>query len=305
MAGDPQRNLNFYHGLLAQRLVKITVNFDDPATYHFYFADKVGSPGTVMTHFPWPRARRGTVGNGETGAVAYSISPESLPFWRERLASHGISLAASQVRFGDEVLSFHDPDGIAVELITVESPPSIQTWDAANVPIEHALRGFHSVTLWLDDVDRTAALLIDHMGFAVAGQDNDRTRLVSTPHAPGHFIDLLARPGKGRGDFGVGSVHHIAFRAADDDQQLEYREALLAARFNVTEVKDRQYFHSIYFRSPGGVLFEIATDVPGFLVDETVESLGNGLRLPPWLEPRRSEIEASLQPVVHPDQAES
>ena len=302
MAGDPQRNLNFYHGLLGQRLVKRTVNFDDPGTFHFYFADKVGSPGTVMTHFPWPRAGRGTLGNGETGSVSYAVAADSMGFWHKRLSTHGVTPGTPKASFGEEVMSFDDPDGMSVNLVAVNSPAHVEHWDGGAVPAEHILHGFRGVTLWLDAVDPTASLLVDQMGFTVAGEEDGRTRLISAADGPGHAIDLLARPGKGGGRFGVGSIHHIAFRVASDDEQLEYREALLAAGFNVTEVKDRQYFHSIYFRSPGGVLFEIATDAPGFLLDELVEALGSDLRLPPWLEPRRAEIAAALPPVVHPDQ---
>lgn len=297
MAGDPQANLDFYHTVLGQRLVKRTVNFDDPGTYHFYFADETGTPGTVMTFFPWPHAKRGTPGNGETAAVAYAIRSESLAYWRERLTAHGISVAEGGTRFGEPVLAFDDPDGIRLELIATDTPATIRHWIDGPVPEDHALRGFHSVTLWLDEIEPTAGLLVAHMGYKFYGQEGSRARFAAASEDVGLYVDLLQRAGQPRGRFGVGSIHHIAFRTADDGEQQEYLDALRAAGFGVSPVRDRQYFHSIYFRSPGGVLFEIATDAPGFLLDETVESLGEVLKLPAWFEPRRAEIEAFLPPI--------
>ncbi len=301
MAGDPRANIDFYHTLLGQRLVKKTVNFDDPGTYHFYFADATGTPGTVLTFFPWPGARRGTPGNGEAAAVAYTIRPGSADFWRARLGAAGVVIGQSQTRFGQEVIPFRDPDGMAVELVVSDAPAAVQYWAEGPVPAEHALRGFHSVTLWLDEVERTAALLADQMGYTAAGQEGSRTRLAGASGDIGLYVDLLHRPGQPRGRFGVGSIHHVAFRTVDDDEQLAYQLALRAAGFDVTPVRDRQYFHSIYFRAPGGVLFEVATDAPGFLYDETAGALGSALRLPPWLEPRRAEIEAALPDLRQPE----
>lgn len=300
VAGDPQTNLNFYHRILGQRLVKKTVNFDDPGTYHFYFADETGTPGTVLTFFPWAHAKRGVPGNGEATAVAYSIRPDSVEYWRERLAAHGIALEPARDRFGEVVLPFRDPDGMAVELVASDAPSTIQYWAGGPVPAEHALRGFHSVALSLNEVERTAALLVDHLGYRHAGREGDRTRLAGASGDVGLYVDLVHRPGQPVGRFGAGSIHHVAFRTVDDSEQLEYLEALRAAGFGVSPVRDRQYFHSIYFRSPGGVLFEIATDAPGFLYDEPVDKLGQALRLPPWLESRRADIEAQLPPVMLP-----
>jgi glyoxalase family protein len=300
MAGDPQANLDFYHNLLGQRLVKKTVNFDDPGTYHFYFADATGTPGTVLTFFPWPHARRGAPGNGEAAAVAYTIRPGSADYWRARLGAAGVVVGQSQTRFGQEVIPFRDPDGMAVELVVSDAPATVQYWTEGPVPAEHALRGFHSVTLWLDEVERTAALLTGPMGYTLVGQEGSRTRLAGASGDIGLYVDLLHRPGQPRGRFGVGSIHHVAFRTIDDGEQLEYQAALRAAGFDVTPVRDRQYFHSIYFRAPGGVLFEVATDAPGFLYDETADALGSALRLPPWLEPRRAEIEAYLPAARRP-----
>jgi glyoxalase family protein len=301
MAGNAQANLDFYHTLLGQRLVKRTVNFDDPGTYHFYFADETGTPGTVLTFFPWPSAKRGERGNGEASAVAYTIRPGSVAYWRERLSAHGVTVTDEAPRFGQPVLAFTDPDGMRLELIASAAPATIRHWADGPVPADHALRGFHSVTLWLEDTRATAALLVEHLGYTFVGEEGDRARFAGASGDVGLYVDLVARPGQPRGRFGVGSIHHVAFRTVDDSEQLEYLGALQAAGFGVSPVRDRQYFHSIYFRSPGGVLFEVATDAPGFLYDEPVESLGQTLKLPSWLESRRDEIEAFLPPAVLPE----
>jgi len=304
MSGDAQRTLDFYHGLLGQRLVKRTVNFDDPGTYHFYFADEVGTPGTVLTFFPWPHARRGVPGNGEAGAVAYSIPRGAADFWRDRLTRHGVIPGEPRTRFGEAVLSFRDPDGILIELVESDAPASIRHWSEGPVPQANALRGFHSVTLWLAETGPTAAVLTGQLGYRLVGQEGARTRYAGAAGDVGLYVDLLQRPQQPRGRFGAGSIHHIAFRTVDDSEQSEYQAALRTAGLGVTAVQDRQYFHSIYFREPGGVLFEVATDAPGFLYDEPVAALGSALRLPPWLEPRRAEIEAALPAIAMP-QAEA
>ena len=294
VAGDPQRNVDFYHHVLGQRLVKTTVNFDDPGTYHFYFGDEIGTPGAIMTFFPWRQMKRGRVGTGETAATAYAISPDSVGFWQDRLADLGIDLGDVESRFGAEVLPFEDPDGLRLELIVSEEPAAFRYWAEGPIPEQHALRGFHGVTLWLSEVEPTGQLLIDQLGYQFAGQEGNRYRYRGASNDLGLYVDLLHRPGQPAGRFGAGSIHHIAFRTVDDAEQLEYQRLLAAAGFGVTAVRDRQYFHSIYFRSPGGVLFEIATDAPGFQIDEPVDKLGHSLKLPPWLEPRRAEIEQRL-----------
>lgn len=298
VAGDPQANLDFYHGLLGQRLVKKTVNFDDPGTYHFYFGDETGTPGTILTFFPWAHMKRGTTGNGETTAVAYTIRPEAVDYWRARLTAAGVAVGNSETRFGREVITFHDPDGMRVELVAEEHPVTIRHWTDGPIPEEFALRGFHSVTLQLGAVEPTAELLTKHMGYTFTGREGARYRYAGASGDVGLFVDILHQPSASPGRFGAGSIHHIAFRTVDDGEQLEYQAALRSAGFGVTPVRDRQYFHSIYFRSPGGVLFEVATDAPGFLYDESVAALGSELRLPSWLEAQRRDIEAAL-PVVH------
>lgn len=294
MAGDPQRNLNFYTHLLGQRLVKTTVNFDDPGTYHFYYGDAVGSPGTILTFFPWPNARRGRLGSGEANAVAYAVPLSSLDAWEERLRSFGISPAARQTRFGEPVLPFQDPDGLTVELVGLEDLPGVTHWQEGPVPAEMAPAGFHSTTLVVAEAAPTVALLADYFGFEERGSEGKRTRLVAPGDGVGRIVDVVTVPNQGRGQLGAGSIHHIAFRVADDPAQRAWQERLANAGLNVTDVRDRQYFRSIYFREPGGVLYELATDAPGFLRDESYADLGTALRLPPWLEPQRADIEARL-----------
>ncbi len=298
VASQPQATIDFYHRVLGQRLVKKTVNFDDPGTYHFYFGDEVGTPGTILTFFPWPHMRRGVPGNGETTAVAYAIAPASLEYWRDRLAAYGAAPGEVQTRFGTAVMPFRDPDGLMVELVVDEKLPAIQHWGSGPIPADHALRGFHSVTLWLDAMGPTAGVLTEPMGYTLVGQEGSRYRYQDASRGLGGIVDIVHRPGQRRGSFGAGSVHHIAFRAADDAAQLAYGQRLQQAGLQVTPVQDRQYFHSIYFREPGGVLFEIATNPPGFTLDEPVAELGDHLKLPPWLEPRRPEIERRLPPVT-------
>ncbi len=300
MAGDPQRNLNFYTHVLGQRLVKTTVNFDDPTTYHFYYADDTGTPGTVITFFPWPRARRGRIGTGEASAVTYAIPTTALDYWRDRLARFGVTTGGEQTRFGATVLPLLDPDGMTVELVAVDSAPAVNHWPEGPIPAEYALRGFHSTTLHLADAGPTRQLLTGLLGFSEIGREGERIRFAAPNQSSGgigQLLDLLILPDVPRGALGVGSIHHIAFRVPNDAAQQAWRARLLDAGLRVTEVADRQYFRSIYFREPGGVLFEFATDAPGFLVDESRDELGTNLRLPPWYEARRAEIEQALPPL--------
>lgn len=301
IASDPQRNLDFYVGVLGLRLVKRTVNFDDPGSYHFYFADANGSPGTVITFFPWPNARRGRPGAGEVAATAFAIPEASVDYWLRRLSAHHVPAERAGRRFGANVIRLADPDGLRVELIPSPIPAAGQPWARSAVPAEHALRGFHGVTLALDDLEPTARLLTEAFGYRLAGEAGDRVRLSSADeNAPGNCVDLLRlSPGAPAGT-AAGSVHHVAFRAADDDVQATFRRELGARGFGVSPVMDRTYFHSIYFREPGGVLFEIATDTPGFAIDESPERLGEELRLPSWMESSRPRIEAVLPPITLP-----
>jgi glyoxalase family protein len=296
IASDPQKNLDFYTQVLGLRFVKRTVNFDDPGTYHFYFGDDTGSPGTILTFFPWPNAARGHSGAGEVTKTAFSVPAASLQYWQERLTDEGILVEQTGSRFEEQVLTFSDPDGMKIEIVAHADAGATNAPRFASVPPEHAIRGFFGVTLLERRADHTAAIL-NVLGFQKIGEERSRLRFSAEGHALGNHIDLLVDPSAKFGRSGAGSVHHIAFRAKDDSAQIEWRQEI-AKHLDVTPVMDRTYFHSIYFREPGGVLFELATDPPGFALDEPIESLGEELRIPQWLEARRSLIEQRLAPIV-------
>jgi glyoxalase family protein len=301
IASDPQRNLDFYVRLLGLRFVKRTVNFDDPGTYHFYFGDRRGTPGSILTFFPWPGVRRGIRGTGQIEATAFAISPHSIGYWLERFKQQHVTAERTASRFGEEVIRFVDPDGLLLDLIASNSLAPVEQWPDSPIPPEHALRGFHGVSAALEGYERTARLLTDTFGYRLVEESGNRFRFGSPDDsALGRIVDLLCLPDSGVGRVAAGSVHHIAFRTRDEQEQLQWREELVDLGYNVTPVIDRIYFHSIYFREPGGVLFEIATDPPGFTLDETLEELGAGLRLPPWLESARSQIEKIL-PAISPE----
>lgn len=301
IASDPQRNLDFYTSTLGLRMVKLTVNFDDPGSYHFYFGDAAGSPGTILTFFPWPQARRGRHGVGQVGAVGFNVPQNSLGYWMERLKQQGVSTGSPSQRFEEEVLSFTDPDGMLIELVASPRGNTAEgTWDRGPVSLEHAIRGFAAPTLLVGEMEGTAALLGEGMGLERVQSWGNRLRFSGGARIGG-VVDLEERPGEPRGGMGAGVVHHIAWRTPDDARQLAWRERLILRGLNVTEVRDRNYFHSIYFREPGGILFEIATDAPGFAIDEPFETLGTHLKLPAWFEPRRELLEKTLPPLALPE----
>jgi glyoxalase family protein len=301
IASDPQHNLDFYIGLLGLRLVKRTVNFDDPGTYHFYFGDARGTPGTILTFFSWPGARRGHRGVGQIEATAFAISPDSVGYWLDRFKEQHVTAEKTSARFGEEVIRFTDPDGLLLELVTSDSIAQVESWADSTVPAEHSLRGFHSVSAALEGYERTAQLLITSFGYRLVKESGNRFRFVAPSESgAGRIVDLLCMPDSRAGHVAAGSVHHIAFRAKDGDEQLQWREHLVGLGYNVTPVIDRTYFHSIYFREPGGILFEIATEPPGFTLDEPIEELGSKLRLPPWMEAARPQIEQVLPPIKIP-----
>jgi len=293
MASDPQANVDFYTGVLGLRLVKKTVNFDDPGTYHLYYGDEVGHPGTILTFLPWPMARRGVQGAGQATVTSFSVPQGSLGYWTERLGSLGAVFEDPRSRFDEEVLTLLDPDGLRLELVT-RPDDGREPWTGGPVPAEHAVRGFDGVTLTEWNPEVTSEVLTGTLGFRPAGQQGDRFRFEVGSGAGSSRVDVLASPAAARGHISAGTVHHVAWRAADEADQLAWREAVAETGLYVTPVLDRQYFRSIYFREPGGVLFEIATDPPGFTRDEPVESLGTELKLPPWLEPERQRIAKSL-----------
>jgi glyoxalase family protein len=295
ISGQIERTLDFYVRGLGLRLVKRTVNYDDPGTYHLYFGDELGRPGTILTFFPWPGGFPGRTGLGQAAATAFLVPASSLDFWQARLSSAGVAYEGPRARFDEQVLTLVDPDGLPVELVGRGDAPGVFGRERAGVPPEHAIRGFHGVTLWVHGDPGTRALLAGPLGFSLYGEDQGRVRLVGS--APcGGVVDLLQVGSARRASGGTGTVHHVAFRAPDDAGQVELRHRLWQAGVATTEVQDRQYFRSIYFREPGGVLFEVATDGPGFTTDEAPAELGRRLTLPSWLEPDRARIEAALPP---------
>jgi glyoxalase family protein len=305
IAGDPQQNVDFYTGVLGLRLVKVTVNFDDPEAYHLYYGDGHGRPGTILTFFCWPGARRGSQGTGMVTAASFAVPIGSLTFWKERLAAKGITSEKQPERFEQSVLFLTDPDGMYLELIETPAMDASQAWEGGHIPTEFAIHGFYGATLLERDPERTAALLTETMGFRLLGREHNYFRYEpSHASAAGRIIDIAAANVAPEGQVSVGTIHHIAFRTPDDAQQREWLGELGTLGYNVSPVMDRIYFHSIYYREPGGILFEIATDPPGFAVDEPVEKLGEALKLPSWLEALRPRIEAALPPIQHHRQQE-
>lgn len=294
IAEDPQKNINFYTGVLGLRLVKVTVNFDDPGSYHLYYGDAGGHPGTILTFFAWPGARCGRRGSGQVTSTSFAIPPGSIPFWADRFASKGITSEPAIERFGKQVITFFDDDGLRLDLIESPNADTRYTWTKSDVPLECAICGFHSATLSETGYQRTATLLSETMGFRFVEQERNRFRYEIAGDGPGTTVDLVCAPDGAEGQIAVGTVHHIAWRTPDDVQQHKWLRELTTLGYDASPVMDRIYFHSIYYREPGGILFEIATDPPGFTFDESLENLGSGLKLPPWLEPHRTRIEAVL-----------
>jgi len=300
IAGDPQRNVDFYANVLGLRLVKLTVNFDDPTTYHLYFGDERGSPGTLLTFFPWPGAARGRPGTGQVAATTFAVPEGALDYWEDRLRQRGATLFERERRLDEEVLPFLDPDWMQIELIARPGVDVLAPWEGGGISPDYAIRGFGAVTLWEQDPGPTLDLLTGTMGFRRVGEEGPRTRLQAASNGVGALVDVLHLPAGQRGLVAVGTVHHVAWRTPNDAEQLAWRQDLLALGLRVTPVIDRQYSHSIFFREPGGGLFEIATDPPGMTWDEPVEALGTRLRLPTWLEPQRVQVEAALPALVVP-----
>ena len=298
LASDPQTNVDFYTGVLGLRLVKKTVNFDAPEVYHLYYGDEVGHAGTVLTFFPFPEASRGTRGTGEISAVAFLAPPRSMEFWAGHLSRHGVRFDGPLSRFGEEFVSFEDPEGMMIELVfSAGGENGDSPWDGSAVPRESAIRRLGGVTLMLRDGGATEEVLTGTLGLRVAGREGERLRSYVGEGAAESAVDLLTSPGTPRGIQSAGSVHHIAWRTPTGEEQRRWRQRIQETGLFVTDVLDRSYFQSIYFREPGEVLFEIATDPPGFTVDETPAELGTHLKLPPWLEAERGRIERVLPPV--------
>jgi glyoxalase family protein len=296
IASNPQRNLDFYTMVLGLRFVKKTINFDDPGTYHFYFGDDVGTPGTILTFFPWPHASRGTVGAGQVSHTAFSVSPTSINYWEQRLAAAKIPVERTDKRMGQTVLAFQDPDGMGIELVGHSETAELKVPRFADVPAEHAIRGFFGVTMLQRERKGTEAALA-LLGFRLVAEEADRLRFSADGDALGNHLDIVVDPRAGYGRSGAGSVHHIAFRSADYEDQKEWL-AKIRQYMSSSPVMERDYFRSIYFREPGGVLFELATDIPGFTIDESIESLGEQLCVPDWLEPHLAAMTQNLIPVT-------
>jgi predicted esterase/catechol 2,3-dioxygenase-like lactoylglutathione lyase family enzyme len=304
IASDPQRNLDFYAGVLGLRLVKRTVNFDDPQTYHFYYGDDVGHPGSILTFFPWPGARRGRQGTGQVAVTSFAVLPAALGFWIERLLRHGVKYEGPARRGpsgadSEAVIAFKDHDGLMLEIVAHAGAEARPAWgDAPGIARENAIHGFHGVTLWVGDGEPTEKVLVDTLGFRPVGEERGTRRFEAGEGGPGTFVDVRSIGGFVQGAGGAGTVHHVAWSVADDATQLAVRERVVDAGLRPTPVIDRNYFHSVYFREPGGILYELATNPPGFAIDEPIERLGERLMLPPQYEPHRAEIEAVL-PRIH------
>ncbi|MGA7369618.1 MAG: ring-cleaving dioxygenase [Nitrososphaeraceae archaeon] len=318
ITSNPQKNIDFYTGDLGLRLVKLTVNQDDPTAYHLYYGDELGHPGTVLTFFHWPNIPRGRRGTSQVIATSFLIPESSITYWIDRFKSRQIEYNGPYQRFNDEqVITFHDPDGLELELVAHKSAGdrNVNVWKDSPIPVENAIRGFYSVTLSEEGYESTASVLTDELGFIPTRHNGSRFRyeISATTSSSAasidmeqggiggaKIVDVLCLPYTQQAIIGIGSVHHVAFRTPTDEQQLVLRRNIVKARLNATPVIDRFYFHSVYFREPGGVLFEIATNPPGFTVDEELDALGTHLVLPPWLESMRGDLERILPPVVYP-----
>ncbi|MDQ8012877.1 MAG: ring-cleaving dioxygenase [Flavobacterium nitrogenifigens] len=295
IAGDAKRNFDFYSKVLGLRFIKKTVNFDDPGTYHFYFGDEVGSAGTILTFFPWGEGiQQGRKGSGMATEIGYSVPKGSLDFWQKRFEKYNVIYNKPAEKFGEKYLTFLDPDGLKLELIESKTDDNRKAWETDEVKADVATKGFHNITLTLNSIKATAAILTDIFGYKLIDQDVNRYRYATDAVENAAIVDLVELPEEKRGLNANGTIHHVAFRVPNDEILMKFREKIEDYGLSITPQIDRQYFHSLYFREPGGVLFEIATDNPGFTVDESLEELGQNLKLPAQYEPQREVIEKHL-----------
>lgn len=297
IAADPQQNVDFYVGLLGLRLVKKTVNFDAPDVYHLYYGDETGNAGSILTFFPFGKgSQKGRHGKGQAATTSFSIPMAAIDFWTKRFDQYGILYKNPQQRFNEVFIYFEDPDGLGLELVAnnVDMRPG---FTYGHIPLEYSIRGFWNIEIWETSYERTEALLANSLNYEFVAESGARRRYAPKGAPEGQFVDIVWDSNNRWGMNGAGTVHHVAFDTPTDSSQLEVREAVLSAGFMPTHVLDRQYFHSIYFREPGGVLFEVATTPPGFLLDEEKAKLGEALKLPPWQERNRAQIEQLLQPI--------
>lgn len=293
IADNAKRNLDFYTKVLGVRLVKKTVNFDDPGTYHFYFGNETGTPGTILTFFPWEGIGKGTNGSGLATHIGYSVPKGSLEFWKNRFQQFNISFQEGEI-FGEKLISFNDPDGLQLQFIESSTPDDRKVWTTDDIKDENALKGFHNITLTLKKADPTIKVLTDIFGYDLQKQEGERYRFATDAIDTANLVDIIENDKIPAGRNAGGTNHHVAFRVKDDQVLMEFREKVMSAGLSITPKIDRDYFYSLYFREPGGVLFEIASDNPGFTVDEPLNELGQGLKLPKQYEAMRGQIEESL-----------
>ncbi len=308
ICSNPQKNIDFYTKLLGLRLVKLTINFDDPTTYHLYYGDEIGHPGTILTFFPWSDAPKGYRGTGQAITTSFLIPPDSIDFWKDRLKNNDICFEGPTKRFDDDneeqVIKLYDPDGLELELIAHPSAKENDErfWKDGPISYKNGIRGFYSVSLSEEGYERTSEIL-NELGYKMVKSEGNRFRFQqenAQPSTGAKILDVLCLPDTTYGRIGIGTVHHIAFRTLSDENQISIRKNIIKIGLNPTPVMDRTYFHSVYFREPGGVLFEIATDPPGFTVDQKVQDLGKKLMLPRWLEPVRERLERVLPKIELP-----
>jgi glyoxalase family protein len=298
IAGNAKKNFDFYTRVLGLRLIKKTVNFDDPSTYHLYYGDEQGSPGTILTFFPWEGITQGRRGTKQVSEIGYSVPENSLDFWLKRFEDNNVIYNKTAEKFGEQYLTFLDPDGLKFELIVSKNADSRKPWETNEITAEYATRGFHNVTIAANKIQETADVLTGLLGYRLKEQHVNRFRFVTDTVDQAAVIDLVETPGEKPGHVAGGSVHHVAFRVKDEETLMTYREKIASKGLNITEKIDRNYFYSLYFREPGGVLFELATDNPGFTADESLNDLGTSLMLPPQYEVNRNAIEANLPKLV-------
>ncbi len=293
IADNAKRNLDFYTQVLGVRLVKKTVNFDDPGTYHFYFGNEEGAPGTILTFFPWEGIGKGTNGSGLATHIGYSVPKGSLEFWKNRFQQFNVNFEEDEI-FGEKLISFQDPDGLQIQFIESSRPDDRKVWTTDDIKDENALKGFHNITLTLKKADPTIKVLTDIFGYDLQKQEGERYRFATDAIDTANLVDIIENDKIAAGRNAAGTNHHVAFRVKDDNVLMEFREKVMSAGLSITPKIDRDYFYSLYFREPGGVLFEIATDNPGFTVDEPLNELGQNLRLPKQYEAMRTQIEEAL-----------
>lgn len=298
IASNSQRNYDFYTKVLGLRLVKKTVNFDDPGTYHFYYGNEVGAPGTILTFFPWEGTQKGRVGTGMATEIGYSVPKQSLDFWNNRFDELKVKHQAVNERFGDQYLSFEDADGLQLNLIGSNTDDNRKPWVTEEIKDDVATKGFHSIVLTVRNTEHTARILTDIFGYKLLTQEGNKYRFITDSVGSANVVDIVEEPNGQRGITAAGINHHVAFRVKDDNILMEFREKISSSGLHITEKIDRNYFYSLYFREPNGVLFELATDNPGFSIDESVNELGTHLMLPTQYEGDRKKIEKIL-PKLH------